>query len=757
MDQLQPTKQPGFPNARGDYEETRGYVLDSGRTWQDYLAILMRHRWTVITVFLAIVVTVTLYTFAATPQYKATTQILIDREGSRLRDLGELAPQQSNSEEFYQTQYRLLESRALAKKVMQKLKLQEHPSFQPIFKALPPDPEPVEVQQAEEVLVTELVKKVEVTPIKNSRLVEVSVTDPDPRFAAEVANALAKGYIEQSLDIRFAASREAASWLHEQLKDARKKLEESEDRLNEYKKENNIIVSEDKETITAQKLEQLNRELVVAQTKRLEAESRYKQVAQGRPPTEVLTSPVIQTLKGQEAQIHAEQSEMSRKYGGKHPRIQRVNEQLAAIRQSIGAETARIAQSIKDQFQIAREQEKNLMGALDTAKSETQIMGDKAIQYQMLLRDVQTNRALHENMLKSLKETTATQNIPATHIRITNPATPPSIPASPKKVRNILIGMLLGLTLGVGVALLLENLDNTLKSPQDVEDWLQVPNLALIPHLKLAGQGNGQKAPALIIHHDSRSLGSEAYRTLRTSITLSTPGHSPHTILVTSSQPMEGKTVTSSNLAAAMAKTEDKVLLVDADLRRPSVHQVLEVDQEPGLSNFLVGEIDYIPAVETLVPHLFVVPSGPIPPNPAELLGSERMREFLRQAREQFDRVIVDSPPIMSVTDAAILSTMVEGVLHVVKAETVTRRTTKEALKSIMEVQGRVLGAVLNDVPSGRNGYYYNYYHYRYQSYYLSDNADHQSGKPTSFRKEKETGPWAWIKDRLNFPKHKDV
>ncbi|MDD3581972.1 MAG: polysaccharide biosynthesis tyrosine autokinase [Desulfobacca sp.] len=706
-------------------EETPTYDYPSppARSLQEYLGILLKRRWAALSVFITLVVTVILYSFTATPIYQATTQLLIEPERPRILEGQEVIPVNSGSAEFYQTQYKLLESRALASKVVDKLHLENHPVYREIFASLPKDAEPAQRQQAQERLISAILASLEVTPVRNSSLVEVSFNDPDPQLASRLVNTLAQAYIEQSLELRFAAAQETATWLQKKIAEGRQKLEDSESKLNQYKRTHNIVTWEDKESITAQKLGQLNQALVEAQTKRLEVETRYNQVSQGQPISEVLDNPVIQALKGQEAALIAQQSEMALKFGPKHPKMIQLANELAAIRGKMGAEMGTVVQTIKNQYQMAVAQEDNLKAALEAQKDQTQELGDKAVQYRVLLRDVETNRALYDNLVKTLKETTATQNIPATNIKIVYPAAVPSTPVKPRKTRNTMLAALMGLVLGAGLALTLERLDNTFKTPQEVEAWLEIPNLALIPHLEGAEKGNGHQAPQLVIHHQPRHLVSEAYRGLRTNILFSTPGQSPRVLLVTSAMPLEGKSVTAVNLASAMAQAEPDVLLVDSDLRRPTIHHYLEIDKEPGLSNFLVGDIDTLPVVETQVPHLFVVPSGPTPPNPSELLGSERMREFLRRARERFGQIILDSPPLTSVTDAAILASLAEGTLFVVKAEAVNRKTAQSAREQLQGVQAHVLGAILNDVPIQRDGYYYQYYYHRYYTYYTSEDG----------------------------------
>ena len=715
------------------------------RTMQDYCRILIKRRWLILLVFFAIVAIVALRTFTTTPIYQATVQLLIERQTPQYIDQpGGAVQQDYYSEEFYQTHYKLLESRALAKRVAEKLNLKNHPSYAPIFKDLPPNADDAMKQRAEENLIGAIAAGVKVKPVRDSRLVDVSFSDPDPKFAATVVNTLAHSYIEQSLDLRFAASQEAAAWLKEKLIEGRKKLEDSEAKLNHYKREHNIVALDDKESITAQKLEQLNKDLIAAQTHRMEAETRFKKVSQGEPISQVLDNPLIQTLKGQEAKIIAEQSELSRKFGEAHPRMIRLTNELAATRSKIGAEMGQVVQAIKNEYYMAKAQEDNLKAALESQKTDTQDLGDRNIQYRVLLRDVETNRALYENMLKSLKTTTAAENTPATNIRIVYPAAIPDIPVSPRKARNLMLGAVMGLALGVGLAMVLESLDTTLKTPEEVEGWLEIPNLALIPHMEFtAGNPAKEDFPELIVHHGTQPLASESYRGLRTTILFSAPGQAPRVLLVTSSLPLEGKSLTSANLATAMAKAEPKVLLVDADLRRPSLHKIFQLPAEPGLSNFLVGELDDLPVMETIVPNLFVITAGKIPPHPSELLGSERMREFLDLAKGRFGRIILDSPPLMSVTDAAILSTQAEGVLLVVKAEFVPRKAAINARDQLLEVNATLLGVILNNIQTQRNGYFYNSY-YRYHSYYAKED------RPTPrHRRATQPGVLGWVKNQL--------
>ncbi|MGO9176544.1 MAG: GumC family protein [Desulfobaccales bacterium] len=721
---------------------------------QDFMRMMVKRRWAVLAVFIIVAGTVTFQTLTMVPIYQATVQILIERQIPRILQEPGSEASESFGDEFYLTQYKLLEGRSLVKKVVDKLNLKKNPQYAAMFNFSPTDTDEMK-QLAEEELMASIARGIKVTPVRGSSLVNVSFSNPDPKFAAALVNCLAQCYIEQSLDLRFAASQEATTWLKGKLTDARSKLEESEAKLNQYKREQNIVTVEDKESITSDRLGQLNRDLIAAQTHRMEVETRYNEVIHGHPIAQVLDNPMISVLRAQEAKLVAEQSEDAKKYGEGHPRMLQLSNELGATRAKINTAMSQVKQTIINEYNMAKAQEDNLKAALNVTKVASQDLGDRAIQYRVLLRDVETNRALYENVLKTLKTISATENVPSTNIRIVDPAIVPRTPISPRTSRNLTMGMVMGLGLGLLLAFGLETLDTTLKIPEELEKWLGFPNLAMIPHVSFPAGQEEDASAALFVHHGFEPMVSECYRALRSSILFSIPGHAPRILLVTSSLPSEGKTVTTANLATVMAKAEPQVLVVDADLRRPALHRLFNVSKEPGLSSFLVGETDELPFVPTLIPNLFIIPSGPVPPNPSELLGSTRMEEFLRRAQEQFGLVILDSSPIMSVTDAAILSTKVEGVLLVIKAEAVPRKAAMDAVGQLQEFKAPILGTVLNNVPIHRDGYYYNYYVYRYRYYNYYADKDSSKGSRTPVKSAGHLSPMAWVKKRLDEFKNK--
>jgi len=708
------------------------YLLSHNREQllHDYLNVLIKRRWTALAVVIVFGVTAVLHSFLATPIYKATTQILIERQTPRLLEPRDTAFFDAQNQEFYHTQYKLLQSRSLAQKVINKLNLKNNPMFASIFNNMPEDADVVQRQQYMVRLIGTILKDIEVKPVEKSSLVDVSFFSPDPNLAAQIVNAVAQSYIEQSLDLRYSASQEEGMFLQQKIAEARKKLEESESKLNQYARKHNIVAWENRETITSQKLEQINKDLIAAQTKRSEAETRFREVSQGHPIPEVINNHLIQTLKSEEAKIIAQVSELGKKFGEKHPRMIQLHQELSGVRSKIASEHAHIVQAVKNEYRMAQNQEIHLKKALEEQKDDTQDLSERTVQYKMLLRDMETNRALYENMLKSLKTTTATENLPSTNIKIIYPATVPETPAKPRTKRNLILAFFGGSIMAIMLVFGLEYIDTTIKNPDDVKKWLEIPNLAIIPHLEKVESQNEEQIPGLVVHDGGNPFAAEAYRALRTSIVFSAAGRAPGIILVTSALPGEGKSLTSMNLAAAMAKAGVDILLIDADLRRPCLHELFRVQQEPGLSNFLVGEIDDLPFVPTIVPQLYLMPSGKIPPNPSELLGATRMEELVAKARERFPQLILDSPPLISVTDAAILATKSDGVLLVIKAEEAPRKVVKKVKDQLLEVKSHLIGSLLNDINFQKNGYYYYNYYHKYQSYYYTHKDNKQFEKP---------------------------
>jgi len=714
-------------NIPGQTQETHIY---------DYLRTLYKWRRIAIVCFIIVVGTVAVASLVMTPVYRATTRILIEREAPKVLNMQELLPIDMVSTDFYQTQYKILQSRSLALRVIQALNLSENPVFSP--KKSKKD-SMLTKQEREARVVTKFLNILRVDPIRNSRLVDISFDSTDRQLAADIANMVAKGFIEQNMGWKSETSNEAKDFLTKQIEEQKKTLEESEQALQNYKEKYGIVQltplagDKEKENIAMQKLGGLTGRLVDEQSKRVEVEARYREVqdllAKGTPLEsipQVMDNYLIMRLKENEARLSTQMSELSQKFGEKHPRMVQLRSELEANRQKIRQEAQNVLTSIKNELAIARAREANARNAVEGQKVETQKLSERSIQYSVLLREVEKNRELYENLLKRLKETSVASELGTTNVRILDRAEVPRSPARPRPIQNILLSIVVGLSMGCGLAFFFEYMDNTIKTPDDIEKYVGSPCLALIPTVNFSEEsGQGVSSPEIIVHHKPKSTVAEGFRSLRTAVLFSSPDNPPKTILVTSFIPKEGKTFITANLALVIAYAGESVLLIDADMRKPQLHKMFDLENRKGLSNVIMGEE---PPIHKSILHekLEVMTCGPVPPNPAEILGSKRMAEFMEQMKGRYDKVVIDTPPISSVTDAVVLSRLADCVIYVVHGGMTTRETAMHGAKIMRDVDAKVIGAVLNNIDIGRENYYYShYYHYYYHYYsYYGDGGD---------------------------------
>ncbi len=389
-----------------------------------------------------------------------------------------------------------------------------------------------------------------------------------------------------------------------------------------------------------------------------------------------------------------------------------LNQEIENLKKKKLQEIKNIVDSMKSKYENSLNQERSFQAALGRSQSETIDRDKIAIQYQVLQQEADSNRGLYDMLLKRLKETNVSEENRTVNIHVVDPAEIPKRPAKPRLKLNLLLASLVGLLGGVVVAFFLEYLDNTVKTPDDLKQYFNIPYLGPVPSFAIEPEKPNSE---LIAFSDPKSSASEAYRGLRTGILFSTPGHSPRSLLVTSSGPQEGKTITISNLAVTMAQSGQKILILDCDMRKPRLHKVFPCDRGSGMSNILVGEGDWRKLkCPTQVPNLDIIPSGPIPPNPAELIGSERMKTLISEILQEYDRVLIDSPPIVAVTDSVVLSRFVEGVVLVIQVGVTARDVIANSIRQLQDVQAHILGAVLNAVNIGKDSYYYQYYYYYY-------------------------------------------
>jgi len=722
---------------------------------QDYLRVILKHRWTIITIAAVILISVTIFSFTATPIYEAKTRIIIEKENPKVVSFQEVMAVDASGLDYYQTQYKLIESRTVASEVIKRLQLEQNKDFNPrsgdtvlsaireaimaplyylgdLMYAKDPKKDQPDDARAYSPLTTKFINMIKVSPIRNSRLVDISVEFKDPVMATRMANTLAKSYIALNLETKLKATQDAVSWLNSRIDEERKKVDAAEQTLLRYKEQQGIITdfSSNVETITAQKLAELNKQVVESEAKRVEAETRYRQASQNRDTLdsipEVLSNSLINDIKKQEVELFKRRSELAKKYGRNHPQMIAMQKELDTLNASKAQEIKRVISSLSNEYKVAQAREQSLKSSLGRQKGESLTMNQKAIDYNVLKREAESTREMYDLLIKRFKETSLTEDIKTGNIRVVDVAEVLKTPVKPKKALNILLALVVGLSLGIGMAFFLEYLDNTIKIPEDITDLLKIPYLGPVPAMATETAPDVEKKPMedLVTHLAPKSTASEAYRGIRTGLLLSSADQPPQVILVCSAGPSEGKTITAANIAITMAQAGSKTLLLDCDMRRPKLHRLFGIERSiGGVSNILVGSASMDDTiVHTRIKDVDLIPSGPIPPNPSEILGSHHMKQLIEQARIRYERIIIDSPPITAVTDAVILSSFVDGVVVVIRAGDTHRQFIRNGLAQLRAVNARILGAVLNAVEMGRDSYYY----YQYYYYYYGEDGERQ-------------------------------
>ena len=722
---------------------------------RDYLRVIMKRRWTIITCFVVIVVTVAISTLTATPIYRAMVKLIIEKENPNVVSIQEVMSVDASGTDYYQTQYKIIESRSIAREVIKRLNLNQSEEFFPppkddffsnmkrsinetvaswqksvvsLFKTeeSPGGGDESDQFDSDSSLVSGFIGRITVSPIRNSRLVNVNFDAKDPVLATKIANTLAQTYIDQNLETKLEAAQDAVGWLHRRIQEERKKVEAAQLRFQRYKEEHGIITdfSSDTEKITAQKLAELNSQVIAAEARRVEAETRHEQTerlmkSRGRLDsiTEILNSELIRTIKESEVELSKRLSELSKKYGRNHPQIIAVKAELASLEKRKQREIQKVVNSLKNEYEVALARERSLRDSLAKQKQESLQLNQKAIEFGVLYREAESARQMYDLLIKRFKETSITEEMKTGNIRIVDRAEVPGAPIKPKKKLNILLAIIVGLTMGTGLAFFFEYLDNTIKIPEDVKQHLKIPYLGPVPLFATAsGNPADDTNPELATLHDPKSSASESYRGIRTGILFSSAESAPQVILVSSAGPREGKTITTANLAITMAQAGSKVIVLDCDMRRPKMHHLFGVPKDRGISNLLVSSSEMEETIlHTSIPNLDVIPCGPIPPNPSEILGSARMANLIGLLRKQYAHILIDSPPSTAVTDALVLSKSVDGVVLVIRAGDTARELARNGVEGFDGVGAHILGAVLNAVDIGRDKYYYyQYYHYYY-------------------------------------------
>ncbi|PIE32421.1 hypothetical protein CSA56_15545 [candidate division KSB3 bacterium] len=733
---------------------------------KDYIRIIKKRQWVILTFFIVIVVSVTITSFLSDSIYKSTSRILIEKDNPNVLSFKEVLALDSADTDYYQTQYTILKSRSLAKEVLEQLglmgeALQGQSSGFSIRGMLSgtltllglrkPLTEEAKIRIKEQQAIDRFLDTtIDIEPIKGSRLVDVSAFSTDQELAMKIANAVVDTYIKQSLGAKLSASQNAIGWLEAQLKDSQQKVAESEAALLAYKEEHGIISVEDRQNIVMQKLSELNTAVSNARIKRIAVETQYRQIkgylAQDGTDASsesiqslesmslVINNPLIQKLKVDLSSLESELSELLKKFRSKHPNVIAIRSQIQSVHKRIQAEIGQIIASIKNEYELALAQEQEMMVALELQKQEALDLNQKAITYGVLERDAESNKRVYNALLQRTKETTVTEQLETSNIRIIDRATIPNYPVAPRKKLNIFLAMTVGLMMGTAFAFFFEYIDNSIKTPDDIKQYLKIPFLGFIPKV---AYGSGGPPAHRTVHHpvdtvvavDPKSTVSEAYRSLRTNVMFSSLERGP-IILVTSAGPTEGKSITVANLAITMAQSGSRTLIIDCDLRKPRIHRIFNIPGNTGGFSDMIATLGSngarVTVKRTKIPNLDIIPCGKIPPNPSELLSSPRAKILIEALGKKYDKILVDSPPVNVVTDPVILSQVAGGVIMIIRAGETGRDVVRRARDQLLDVNAKILGGVLNSVDMQKDHYYYySYYHnYYYQEDEKSDNRN---------------------------------
>lgn len=736
-----------YPNQYGNDLEDNDEI-DLRAYWH----IIVKRKWVVIGFFLIVLTGVAIATFIQTPIYRASALVQIEREAAKVVDFQDVSPvEKSGEKDFYTTQYELLKSRSLAKNVIEQLALSDaHLRQQEKKRGIAEwlgdlmsgaddeaDQEAKVTSLAQQTdknerLVGAFIKALTIEPVRNSRLVKVSFDSPDPVLAARVANAITQSYISMNLEKKYDASTYAKTFLEDRIAQIKVKLEEAERAQVAYARDHQIF-NLDKEggSTSGQNLAEFNGALSKAQQERIKAESMYTQLSAGSDLPQSLESSLIQQLKSTKAKLEGDYQEKLKTFKPGYPAMQELGAQIKEVNDQIAKEIQTVRKSIKTNFEAAKANEASLTAKLNESKKEILDLQSRSIQFNILKREADTNRQLYDGLLQRLKEVSVSGGVGTNNIFVVDKAEVPKNQHSPNVKLNLLIGILIGLIGGIALAIFFVFMDDSFQSTVDIEKHLGLPVIGVIPETDdLVSTGD-------IVRHtmnDARSGLAEALRSTRTALQFATPDGAPKILGITSSDMSEGKSTCSVGLAIHFAQCGSRVLIIDADMRRPTLHKTFDIPNSIGLSNLLSGGATFNEIIRTTdIAHFSFIPSGPTPPNPTELLNSHRFRDLLKTASEEYDLVIVDSPPILGLADALLIGNMVQHLLLVIEAGETSRKAVIGCVKRLMASHVRPLGCILNRFHPRHIGYGYDY-HYAY--YYYSEGHRKKSRKQDKKREE---------------------
>lgn len=693
-----------------------------------HVRTLLKYRWLILSMVGTAIVSALIITFLMTPVYRATSSIQIDRETVNLTDVKDLQSEKDNtSTDFYQTKYELLASRSLAERVVNTLSLADDAQFNVqsktllgtltglIFSSSSKPEVKKDIEERTRAAVGTLIRSVTISPVRGSRIVKISFDHTIPAIAQKISNGYADAFIADNLDRRYDATSYARKFLEERLQQLKVKLEDSERQVVQYAEKNGIINLDDNKNLAVTDLEAINVKLNEARTNRVKAETLWKQAQAtgGFGLKEILDSKAIQDNQRLRTELAAQYQQKLAIYKPAFPEMVQLRNQIKELDRQVVTAVEAIKNSIKASFLNAKEEEDTLQTQLESLKSDVVVLRNSNINYTILKREADTNRTLYDGLLQRYKEIGISGAVGTNNISVVDTAMSPRVPQSPNLFLNLALGSITGLLLGLGLAYGFDYIDDSFKTPEDVESSVGLSVIGVIP----------RPGPDTTVDEEllnARSGISEAIRSLRTGLQFATSDGLPKSLLITSSKPSEGKTTSSIALARSFASIGLNVLLIDGDLRNASVHRRIKCSNELGLSNYLTGHKmpeEVVQSTET--DGLVVMAAGPLPPNPAELLAGPRFMSLLALGMESFDIVVIDGPPVMGLADAPLISSMVRATLLVIAANETRRNTVKVALKRLQLARANVIGTMLSkfDAKISGYGYGYGYGDYDYHSY----------------------------------------
>ncbi len=717
-----------------------------------YLHILNKRKWLVLASVLTLVAGAAVQTYTTTPMYTSTAQVQIDVEAPNVlpyQDIAQVQPLYYDTESYSRTQHRILGSKALASRVVTKLKLDQDKSFNAstspgvlrelapkmtnlVFGLIPgqrrrtsaPAVKDEGRSLSDDNLAYRLLGGLSVEPDRGSRIVDVSYSSHDPALSQRIVNCLAQEYIELNFETRYKAAMMATEFLDKELEQLKIRVERSDEALLSYAREHGIVgEASEKENIVLQKLASLNEELTKVQadliTKAVQFEATRGASVQNFPEN-LKTTPITE-IETRLSRSNQELASLMARYGQDWPEVAQKQREIFELDDQLVVQKQKALVKVRSDYELAQNHYRTISMALEDQKQLANKLNQDSIQFNILKREVDSNKQLYEGLLQRLKEASVSAGLRSSNIHIVQQGDYPQGASGPRHARNVFLGLLIGLVLGIGFALAIDYFDNTVKTPDEVERYVALPSLGIIPAIddlkgrkrKLLPSGNGPEEALVSPYVMPGAAVWEAYRSLRTSILLSHSGNPPRKILVTSALPGEGKTTTAINTAIVLSQTGARTLLIDLDMRKPEIGRKFGLNGHQGMSIFLSGNSDLSSQiVESPYANLFLIPAGPQPPNPAELVGSARWHKALGLLSEYFEYVVIDSPPILSVADPVILSTKVDGVVLVVLAAKTAREAVKKAKASLQNVGATILGAMINNVDLHNASYSYYYRHY---------------------------------------------